>query len=131
MKTIILLILISSQSIASDLIFTHGFEQGVSLSGTASGLVSTGLSLRLKIGSNTEVLNVNTDGVFVFAFEMLIGFDWSVEVVTLPNSPQQQNCVLSNSSGTIGALGYNGVSITCDSTAWKWDEMNWNQGGWN
>lgn len=131
MKKIILLILVSFQSMASDLIFKHGFENGVALSGTASGLVSTGMSVQLTIGSYTEILTVDTDGVFVFAFDLTIGYDWTVELVTLPNNPQQQNCTLSNNSGTIGSMGYNGISINCNSTAWNWDEMNWNQGGWN
>jgi len=131
MKKIIVLMLLSFQSLASDLIFKHGFENTVSLSGTALGVVSSGLRLQLTVGAYTESIDIISDGVFVFEFDLLTGYEWSVKVIALPNDPQQQNCELSNNSGTIGTAGYSGISISCNSTAWNWDEMNWNQGGWN
>ncbi|MCF6300677.1 MAG: hypothetical protein L3J52_06125 [Proteobacteria bacterium] len=129
MKTIIILVLFSSVTSAGDLIFKQGFENTVTVSGTVSGLSSSGLSLELNNGLNTETINLDTNGTFVFSSELMVGESWSVEVSTLPDSPQQ-SCQISNASGIIPIGGVDDVQLICTTGNWNWDEMNWNEGGW-
>jgi len=130
MKTIILLLL-STATFANDLIYKHGFEDTVAVAGAVSGLNSTGLNLVLYInGNNTETISISANGAFVFAANLVVGENWSVEISTLPGSPQQ-SCNLSNTSGTIPQGGVDTIQIACDSQAWNWNEMNWGEGGWN
>ena len=133
MKILFLLILmvINNTSYANDLIFKHGFENTVAVTGETTGLSSTGLNLTLYInGNNTETIGIISNGGFVFATDLAVGENWNVIISTLPNSPQQ-SCKLNNASGTITQGGVENLQVNCVSTEWNWDEMNWDEGGWN
>ena len=116
---------------ANNLIFKSGFENTALVSGTATGLNSTGLSLQLTVNTTTEILNVDQDGVFVFHTNVNIGNHWSVAILTLPDNPQQQNCEINNNSGSMPSGGADVLIVTCTSIPWNWDQMNWDEGGWN
>ncbi len=131
MKKFILLILFSSQVLASDLIYKQGFEATGLVSGTVTGLSSAGLFINLNVSGNDEVLNINENGDFTFFMDVLVGMSYQTEIITLPSTPQQQNCSLSNASGLMPTSGVNTLIITCNSNEWNWNEMNWNGGGWN
>ncbi len=129
---IILLLLISSgHSLATDLIFKAGFEATALVSGTATGINNAGLVLQLNTSNDTENLQINTSGVFTFKTEVAIGDSWSVEITNLPSTPQQQNCLPNNTAGTMPAAGVDNLLISCNNSAWNWDQMNWDTGGWN
>ncbi len=116
---------------AGDLIYKSGFEYTALVSGSTSGLTSNTLVLKLQSGAFDENLNIAADGTFVFFADVPVGDSWTVSTVQLPNSPQQQSCVLNNESGTMSGSGADTLTVTCDNTAWNWDEMNWDEGGWN
>ena len=133
MKKIIFLLLVSLNTQANDLIYKHGFEETVLISGTASGLESTGLVLRLQSDTNPLIddsIVINANGGFAFYQLLKIGDIYTVSITTLPNSPSHQNCILSNANGTVPNTGVDNITIDCDSGAWNWNQMNWNQGGW-
>lgn len=115
---------------ASDLIFKQGFENSRLVSGQVTGLLSAGLQLQLTAGDDS-FLAIQDEGVFTFELDVTVGQMWQVEVLQLPHNPQQQSCQISQNSGVMSANGVDDVLIVCDNTAWHWDEMNWNQGGWN
>lgn len=98
------------------------------MKGTATGLVSTGLNLQLKVNASTEILAVDNNGEFVFNLAVAIGDTWSVTLEALPNTPQQQSCALTNTTGIMPIDGANVLQVNCNYTAWNWDEMNWNEG---
>jgi len=131
MKKLILLSLISTQLHAGDLIFKNGFEAGNFVSGTATGLIATGLNLKLEVNGVTENLIVDNNGEFSFQLEVAIGGLWTVDINYLPNNPQQQSCILSNATGIMPVTGVNTIQVQCNSNAWNWDEMNWQESGWN
>ena len=131
MKILCLLIFLNTTVYANDLIYKQGFEDTVSVAGTLSGLNSSGLSLDLFINQNlTESIELNSNGTFAFASDLTVGENWSVIISTLPSSPQQ-GCSLNNASGTIPQGGVDNIQVTCDSNLWNWNEMNWDEGGWN
>ena len=130
MKKFLLLILFSNHLYAGDLIYLNGFEDSRLVSGSAIGITSTGLQLTLTSSGASETLNIDADDNIIFSLPIPIGNSWNVEILALPNNPDQQNCTLSNSSGIMPPLGVNNILITCNSKQWKWNEMNWNEGGW-
>ena len=129
--TLILAFLLSTTSYASDLIYKNGFENSALVSGTITGLTSSGLVLKLQSTGIDEDLNISSDGTFVFFTDIPIGETWSVSATQLPNTPQQQSCELNNETGVMPATGAHTLTVSCTQTAWNWDEMNWNEGGWN
>lgn len=131
MKKIILLCLLSVQTWASDLIYKQGFEATALVSGTVTGLVATGLTINLNVGASNEVLSINSDGGFTFFMDVDVAASFTATIVTYPDSPQQQNCSLTNASGTMLATGVDNLIVTCNENAWNWDEMNWDNGSWN
>jgi len=131
MKKIILLCLLSFQSFASDLIYKQGFESTALVSGTVTGLVASGLTINLNVGANNEVLSINNDGVFTFFMDVDVTASFTVRIVTYPDSPQQQNCSLTNETGIMLATGVSNLTVVCNQNAWNWDEMNWDNGSWN
>jgi len=131
MKKLLLLGLISSQLNAADLIFKHGFEHTASVVGTATGIVATGLSLKLDVNGTVETLFIDADGEFVFNLDVAIGDSWSVTVETLPTNPQQLSCTLLNFTGVMPTGGSDVLQVNCDDIVWNWDLMNWDDGGWN
>ncbi len=131
MKKLLILMILSTNIFGSDLIYKQGFEPTALVSGTASGVVSTGLTLNLNVNGENELLMINENGIFTFYLAAAIGSSYNTEIFALPSSPQQQNCSLSNSNGTIPSSGVNSLIISCNNTEWNWDEMNWSTGGWN
>jgi len=133
MKYIILILTISfsGQSMATDLIFKSGFEASGLVSGSATGINNTGLSLQLTTHDQTELLNIDVNGHFVFATDVVNGNNWSVSIINLPNTPQQQNCQATNTEGVMIPGGFSAVQITCNDNPWNWNQMNWDESGWN
>jgi len=130
MKKFLILSLFSTQLCASDLVFKSGFQATALVSGIVSGLQNTGLALELTVNNSPEQLNINADSSFVFTTEVPIGDNWSVTMISLPSSPQQQSCIITNTSGIMPPSGASTLQVTCDNTPWNWDQMNWNEGGW-
>ena len=122
---------ISGQTMATDLIFKSGFENSALVSGTATGINNTGLSLQLTSQTQTELLFIVSNGGFSFKTEVTVGDAWTVDIISLPSTPQQQNCVTSNSDGNMPATGVDNLQVTCNDTHWNWNQMNWEEGGWN
>lgn len=133
MKKVLFILFVFGNIQANDLIYKHGFESTVLISGTASGLASTGLGLRLRSENDNsvdETISIDEDGGFAFYQLLEVGDNFTVSIVTLPNSPSSQSCELLNASGVVPNTGVDDINITCNSTPWKWDEMNWDEGGW-
>jgi len=133
MKIIIIFVLISLNSQANDLIYKHGFESIVLISGTASGIASTGLVLQLQSETDNSIddsITINNNGGFAFNQLLEVGENYTISMTTLPNNPSPQSCELSNATGTTPNAGVSNVTITCDSGAWNWNQMNWDEGGW-
>jgi hypothetical protein len=76
-------------------------------------------------------LEVDESGQFVFNSSVPFGVQWSVSIIELPNNPDQQNCQAINNIGIMSTFGASDLQINCDNTPWVWDQMNWNEGGWN
>ena len=124
-------LLFSPQLFAGDLIFKNGFENDALLSGTASGISSTGLILQLTSGTVTENLSVNSNGAFEFNSSISIGANWNVTINTLPNNPQLLDCTLTNNSGTMTAAGVSDLQVLCEDRSLNWDLGNWDNKDWN
>ncbi len=75
--------------------------------GTVSGLVGTGLKLKVNNGSN---LLISGDGPFVFSTQLATGDSYTVAIT---NQPIDQACTLANASGTIGTANVTDVQVTC------------------
>ena len=131
MKKLVILCFICLQSMASDLIYKQGFEATALVSGTATGLLSTGLKINLNVGSNNEILIINDNGIFTFFTGVDVTANYTASIISYPDSPQQQNCSLTNETGIMLATGVSNLTVTCNQNAWNWDEMNWDNGSWN
>ena len=129
MKLFLFINLFSSHLMAADLIYKNSFENSALLTGTVSGVLSSGLSLYLISDGFEETIIVEENGVFIFNNTIPIGDSWQISVITLPSSPQQ-NCSLKNSSGVMIPSGSDITTVTCNDVAWNWDQMNWDEGGW-
>ena len=77
--------------------------------GTVTGLVGSGLALKLNGGAN---LPVSTNGAFSFPNALATGAAYTVTVGTQPISPMQV-CTVSNGSGTIAGANVTNVVVTC------------------
>ena len=130
---IFICLLLSSQLFAggSDLIFKNGFESNTLITGTASGISSTGLILRLTSGAIVEDLPINNNGGFVFIGSLDEGASWNVNINALPTNPEPLNCNLTNNTGTMPANGINNVQVICGDASLIWNQDNWNQSNWN
>lgn len=82
---------------------------GYSVSVSVSGLLGSGLVLQ---NNNGDDLPVTNDGLVPFPTRLPTGSDYSVSVFSDPTNPNQ-NCVLSNSSGTIANSDISDVTIAC------------------
>lgn len=116
---------------ATDLIYKNAFENTALVSGLVSGISSTELILNLQSNGVDESLSITQNGTFVFNNYIAVGEQWQVLIQQLPNSPSQQNCAMSGSSGIMTGSGIDSVVISYNANAWNWDEMNWDEGGWN
>ncbi|WP_154224520.1 hypothetical protein [Marinicella rhabdoformis] len=130
MKKLLFLCLFSTQLYATDLIYKSSFEANALVAGTASGVLNTGLTLELSVNNQTELLSIDDNGGFVFATNVGFGSHWAVTIINLPNIPQQQSCEVSNNEGVISPGGASTLQVICDDTSWNWNQMNWNNGGW-
>ncbi|MEP7098326.1 MAG: zinc-dependent metalloprotease family protein, partial [Dokdonella sp.] len=77
--------------------------------GTVSGLVGSGLKLKLNSGAN---LAINADGPFAFTTQLSSGTSYTVVVIAQPSAPSQL-CSVSNGSGTIGSTDVTDVEVSC------------------
>jgi sugar lactone lactonase YvrE len=77
------------------------------LSGSISGLVTSGL--KLKNGSETLTISSGSSA-FIFSTQVSYGGGYSVTVDTQPTG---YTCSLSNSSGTMGTANVTAVQVTC------------------
>lgn len=78
--------------------------------GTVTGLVGTGLKLRLNSGSNLPIAG---NGAFAFTTPMSNGDTYTVSVTAQPTGPAQ-TCVVSNGSGTIAGANVTDVLVDCN-----------------
>jgi 5-hydroxyisourate hydrolase-like protein (transthyretin family) len=94
------------------------YEGGLShsIGGAVTGLVGSGLVLRLDVGNGgSETLTVDADGTFTFSSAMSPGDTYDV-VVDEPPAPFQE-CSVENGSGTVGDDDVTNVEVTCDAPA--------------
>ena len=131
LSQLMLLTLISGQTLATDLIFKSGFESAGLVSGTVSGLSNSGMIIELSSNGQTETIELLENGGFVFKQYIAQGETWSTTLLSLPNNPSQQSCIAVNSSGVMPLGGSDELQVICNNTAWKWDQMSWDEGGWN
>lgn len=82
----------------------------VTVGGTVSGLVGTGLVLSLNGGAQT--LPVSANGAFAFGSAVVEGSSYSVTVQTQPSSPSQ-TCTVSNGSGTVSTVSVTNIAVNC------------------
>jgi len=82
------------------------------IGGNVTGLVGSGLVLQLN-GGNSLIINQN--GGFNFNNKLIDGSTYSVSVSTQPNNPNQ-NCSVSNGSGTINGANVSNIAIQCLAT---------------
>src|SRR5262245_54287188 len=78
----------------------------VTIGGTVSGLTGT-LVLRNNGGDDR---NVASDGAFTFSTSLGSGVAYAVSVAT---QPANQNCAVTNGSGTTAAANITNVAVTC------------------
>lgn len=83
------------------------------IGGSVSGLVGSGLSLRLNDGAP---LAITGNGGFTFSDTVQQGLDYSVTIQTQPGGPAQ-SCSVANGSGTAGGADVDNVMVTCASPA--------------
>jgi YVTN family beta-propeller protein len=83
------------------------------LSGTISGLTSTGLVLQNNLGDNITITTGST--AFSFPTSIVNGANYSVTILSQPTVPVQ-SCFVNNSSGTVGAAPSN-ISVACSAVA--------------
>ena len=77
--------------------------------GTVSGLVGTGLVLRLNGGQD---LAISADGSFVFPQQLEDGSSYSVTVAAQPASPDQI-CTVAQGTGTLAGADVTDVAVSC------------------
>ncbi|MGA9523816.1 MAG: hypothetical protein WBV82_20310, partial [Myxococcaceae bacterium] len=82
--------------------------QTYAVGGVVSGLVGTGLTLKLNDGDPTSA----TSAPFTFPNRLTSGTAYTVSVVAQPVTPYQE-CTLTNSSGTVGTSDITDVQVTC------------------
>lgn len=78
------------------------------IGGTVQGLTGSGLVLENNAGDDLAVYS----GPFTFTDGLTNGAAYAVTVKTQPSSPPQ-NCVVINSSGSVGAADVTDVSVEC------------------
>lgn len=126
-KWIFLFIFLQAPAAANDFIFLGGFDKNVKISGYTSGIISTGLQIKLTSGGITQNLSLDKNGRFVFDSDIPVGSNWVVVMKSLPFTPKQQSCVIRSNSGVMPANGVNNIELICNDQEWVWGKMNWNQ----
>ncbi len=79
------------------------------ISGSVTGLSGTGLALQLNDGND---LVLTADGAFSFSALLADGSEYTVNVTTQPNGPNQ-TCTVSNGSGTLSGANVTDVEVAC------------------
>lgn len=87
----------------------------VSLGGTTTGVVGTGLVLTNNGGDD---LAISGDGSFTFTTAMEPGTAYSVEVTTQPSNPTQM-CSVVNGKGTVRDRDVIDIQVSCQTTAFS------------
>ncbi|MGA9525728.1 MAG: hypothetical protein WBV82_29990, partial [Myxococcaceae bacterium] len=82
--------------------------QTYAVGGVVSGLVGSGLALKLNDGDPISA----TSAPFTFPNRMTSGTAYTVSVVGQPVGPAQE-CTLTNASGTVGTSDITDVQVTC------------------
>ena len=80
------------------------------IGGTVSGLNGTGLVLQNNAGDD---LSVTTDGPFTFPTALDDGSDYDVTVLVQPSTNRDQQCTVSNGTGTLSGLDVSNVQVQC------------------
>jgi 6-phosphogluconolactonase (cycloisomerase 2 family) len=83
--------------------------QSFLVGGTATGLTGSGLVLAVNGG---DTLAVGGNGAFSFSQPLASGTAYAVTVSEQPSAPQQ-NCSVSNGSGSVGAANVTSVQVSC------------------
>lgn len=79
------------------------------IGGTVSGLAGSGLVLQNNAGDD---LLVGADGDFTFSTPLSNGSDYAVTVLTQPSGLNQE-CTVTNDSGTLDGANIDNVTVTC------------------
>ena len=82
---------------------------GYTVGGTVTGLTGSGLVLQNNGGHD---LGISADGSFTFTTRQAYGTAYAVTVKTQPSAPPQ-NCMVTNGSGTVGAVNVTDVAVAC------------------
>ena len=85
------------------------FDAALTVGGTVTGLVGSGLVLRNNGGDD---LAISANGAFTFATTLANGSTYAVTVLTQPGGPSQ-TCTVANATGTLTGANVNNVAITC------------------
>ncbi len=85
------------------------------IGGMVSGLAGTGLVLQNNLGDD---LNIAADGSFVFAGSLVRDSNYSITVLTDPQS-LSQTCVVSNGVGIMPAANVNDVVVSCTTNSFE------------
>jgi len=85
--------------------------QSFTVGGSLGGLIGSGLVLQDNGGNN---LAIAANGSFAFSASVDSGSAYAVTIKTQPTNPSQ-TCVLSATSGTVGAANVSNVVVTCTS----------------
>ena len=83
-------------------------NQSYTVSGSITGLVTSGLVLKLNGGANKIV--PSGSNAFAFSTSLITGTPYAV---TIQQQPTGETCLLFNASGTIASSNVSNVSITC------------------
>jgi 6-phosphogluconolactonase len=84
-----------------------------SIGGSVTGLTGSGLVLQTNAG---DLVAVAGAGAFTFPKKLASGTAYTVSVNTQPSSPQQ-DCSVTNGSGTVGNASITNVVVACSPTA--------------
>ena len=80
------------------------------IGGTVSGLNGTGLVLQNNGGDD---LPVTADGPFTFPTALDDGSDFDVTVLVQPSTSRDQQCTVSNGSGTLAGADVTDITVSC------------------
>jgi len=87
--------------------------QSYTVGGSVSGLSGSGLVMQNNGGDN---LSITGNGSFTFPSALVDGSSYSISVQTQPGSPNQ-NCAVTNGSGSISGANVTNVAVSCTATA--------------
>jgi hypothetical protein len=100
----------NNSALSSGAVYTYATDT-FAVGGSVTGLVGSGLSLRL---NGKELLEVSANGTFEFDQALLGGALYEVEIATLPDSPPQA-CQLSNGIGYVLDQDVTSIQVDCSS----------------